>query len=585
MTEILYGESSSLLASLTIEEFQQFQIRTERNREEFIRALLESPPLMIFIGDSLSTDLDELVFSLKNLPDIREIPLIFIGEHERSFLFPGVVNFDRKSLASETAKVQIAQLLYRRRNTVQDGAFPGPGSPEGVKPEELIQTHAKDSLLNQIHEAYCLSELSSVNITAGEEFIRKMLGQIMMLLHTDFAFLRFSSQDGPVEFCCLAAGVDSIPEAQLHHEALRFIDAGMPAESEFGSQITYLSPLVIPETRGIGLIFSGILEREAVKLTSATAQRLTELVIRIIFNSNRFQKKERDTNAIFRAFTRFLPVEIINDLLIKDSTEDLMTGENRTIVVLFCHVRQFDLIMRENSPDQVVAFLNAHFTRMVDIIQKHGGAIDKFIGDAVYAIFGAPVSHPDNAERAARAALEMIARYPDTDTSGMKLPPGGFSIGVGLNEGKAIIGNIGCSVKFDYTAIGDTVNLAARLESLTKHYKVPILISEEVRLHLGESFYSRLVDIARVKGKSESTRIYSLETEPGKFSEEWRDFYEKGIRMYIIGNWRIALKYLTMALELIPGDFPTQQYFERCTRFQTAPPEEFWEGAVTLDFK
>nr|WP_246434078.1 adenylate/guanylate cyclase domain-containing protein [Spirochaeta isovalerica] len=261
-----------------------------------------------------------------------------------------------------------------------------------------------------------------------------------------------------------------------------------------------------------------------------------------------------------------------------------MTGEKRKIVVLFSHIRNFEYIAEHNSAENIVRFLNQHFTSMGSIIKDNGGTIDKFIGDAIFAIFGAPISYTDNCGRAARAAKEMIETYRKNNTSFMTLPSEGFHIGVGLNEGVAIIGNIGCSVKFDYTAIGDTVNLAARLESLCKHYHRHILISEVMYHQLKNDYFCRLVDVARVKGKTEPSRIYSLEIEPDLYPEKWRELYQKGLSMYLMGNWYLAIQYLEEALEILPEDFPTSQFLDRCEEYRSDPPDR-WDGAVTLNFK
>ncbi|MEA1911874.1 MAG: adenylate/guanylate cyclase domain-containing protein, partial [Spirochaetota bacterium] len=294
--------------------------------------------------------------------------------------------------------------------------------------------------------------------------------------------------------------------------------------------------------------------------------------------------KVNKTITIYRAFSHFLPEGIIDDLIHKDSEKELMTGEKRSIVVIFCHIKQFGKILEHNDPQAIVNFLNAHFTNMVTIIQSHGGIIDKFIGDAVFAIFGAPISYKDNALRAANASVEMIKKFKNIDTNKVKFTKEGFSIGIGINEGDAIIGNIGCSDKFDYTAIGDTVNLAARLESLTKHYKRNILISENINKKIDKLHFTRMVDTAKVKGKNQSTNIFSLEINPVPFTKDWADAYQKGLKMYHIGNWFTAREYFQIASEINPDDFPTIQYQQRCNMFIEAPPDN-WEGAVTLDFK
>jgi hypothetical protein len=178
----------------------------------------------------------------------------------------------------------------------------------------------------------------------------------------------------------------------------------------------------------------------------------------------------------------------------------------------------------------------------------------------------------------------MIETYREINIPGFQFPPEGFSIGVGLNEGQAIIGNIGCADKFDYTAIGDTVNLAARLESLTKHYHQDILISRVVYEQIRKTRYCRLIDRAKVKGKSESTDIYSLVVDPAPYTEKWRELYTRGLKMYTLGNWRTASDYFEAAQEILPDDFVCALLLDRCEQFQAEPPEN-WDGAVALNFK
>ncbi|MDC7219009.1 MAG: adenylate/guanylate cyclase domain-containing protein [Spirochaetales bacterium] len=583
MGDILYGESSQLMAALTINELKQFNPLWASTQEDFFKELYEKSPSLILLGDSLCPDIASLIFFLSSLPELREVPLVFMGDHEQAPLFPVKMSLGREDISRQETKIALAKILHQSRTHKTNRFLKTSENPDWPSSQNQMKAGSKASLLINIHEAYCARELGAVDVSSQKHFYQTLLQQTMSVLHSDFAYIRFETPLGPEEHF-YAKPMDQGEEKKLFTQC-RNLALNKEENKDFEKTLSYYDGLKIPEVRQRGVVISGKEGRKGAKITSQSRLKLTAHIVRMIALYNRFQKKKGETETIYSAFTKFLPPEIIDDLIIKDSDEDLMTGENRTIVVLFCHIRNFEQIMKENSPDNVVNFLNSHFSNMVEIIQWQGGAIDKFIGDAIYAIFGAPVSYPDNAARAARAAKMMIEEYPNTDTSYLKLPEGGFSIGVGLNRGKAIIGNIGCSEKFDYTAIGDTVNLAARLESLTKHYRVPILISEEVRNQLDREHYSRLVDIARVKGKSESTRIYSLEIEGERFSEDWRDSYEKGIRMYIIGNWRIALKYLNHALKLIADDFPTKQFIERCETFREKAPEGSWDGAVTLDFK
>ena len=289
---------------------------------------------------------------------------------------------------------------------------------------------------------------------------------------------------------------------------------------------------------------------------------------------------------VFRVFSRFVPSVVIEDLLRKRSAAALLTGEKRRIVALFSHVRDFSFYVEENDPKELVRFLNRHFSLYAKIIRKHGGFINKYIGDAVFAIFGAPVSHIDNARRALAAALEIekeLALLPPLE---LHYPAQGYRVGLGLNEGEAIVGNIGSRDSFDYTAIGDTINLAARLESLCKHYGTGVLLSDELRNALEaqhDPHQLRQVDRARVKGKQVATVFHTVYPE-GRVDPEFDRCYRKGLKMFRLGNWTTALEFFDKGLELQSGDFLCGLYSQRCREFMVSPPEG-WDGAITLGFK
>jgi len=304
----------------------------------------------------------------------------------------------------------------------------------------------------------------------------------------------------------------------------------------------------------------------------------------VVENSLLFNQALEMEEKIRNVFGKFVPREIIDDLVEKQSDEALLVGEKRKIVVLFSDIRSFTTISENNSAEAVVRFLNSHFTIMVDIIKKYGGSIDKFIGDAIFAIFGAPISYEDNAMRAVHAAREMIAARSSVDTEGLVLPEIGYDIGIGIHEGEAILGNIGSSEKFDYTAIGDTVNIASRLEGLTKHYHRKILLSEELSAKLDDTVTLREVDMVKVKGKLSATRLFSVEMEGDPEEDEARNFYEKGLKLYKLGNWDSAEDYFNQVLSLCPDDWLSGMFKERCITFRENPPEN-WDGSLALDFK
>ena len=220
---------------------------------------------------------------------------------------------------------------------------------------------------------------------------------------------------------------------------------------------------------------------------------------------------------------------------------------------------------------------------MVEVIKKHGGTIDKFIGDAIMALFGAPVSYADNAERALKAAFEMTALLPNISCDLIKIPEGlKFDIGTGIHYGEVIVGSIGCEEKSDYTVIGDSVNLSSRLEGLTKIYGSKIIVSEAVVDELKGKYNLLNVDTVKVKGKHTGVPIYRADLEP--LGDKYTSNYSKGLSLYTSGAWNLALGYFEKASKARENDKSSKLMIERCKEFIKNPPEN-WEGAISLTSK
>ena len=283
------------------------------------------------------------------------------------------------------------------------------------------------------------------------------------------------------------------------------------------------------------------------------------------------------------AFSRFVPIEIIDDLLASEAKKDTAVNEKRKVAILICDIRNFTTISEINEPENVVSFLNAYFTRMVEVIKKYGGTIDKFIGDAIMALFGAPVSYTDNAERALKAACEMTSLLPEISCDLIKIPEGlTFDIGTGVHYGEVIVGSIGCEDKSDYTVIGDSANLTSRLEGLTKIYGSKIIISQAVKDELKGKYNLLNVDTVKVKGKSKCVPVYRVDLDP--LPENYVSNYSKGLSLYKNGAWSLALGYFEKAAAVIDNDKSSNLMIERCKEFIQNPPKH-WEGAISLTSK
>jgi len=223
----------------------------------------------------------------------------------------------------------------------------------------------------------------------------------------------------------------------------------------------------------------------------------------------RYAQNARERSFLESAFERYLPREMVKAILRDPSALKLM-GDEREMTVLFADLRGFTTFSEGNSPATVVAHLNEHLTAMSDVIQKHGGTVDKFIGDAVMAFWGAPIPDADHAQHACAAAQEMLAILDRKNEERIVRGLAQVDMGIGINSGPMIVGNMGSSKRFNYTVIGDAVNLASRLESLTKDFNQRILVGPRTRELAAKAFGFLSLGDVTVKGKQERVPIFSL---------------------------------------------------------------------------
>lgn len=268
--------------------------------------------------------------------------------------------------------------------------------------------------------------------------------------------------------------------------------------------------------------------------------------------------------------------------------EDLLGGQDKPATILFSDVRSFTTLTEELGPQGTVLMLNEYFTIMVDCITKQGGMLDKFIGDAIMAAFGIPLSHDDDPDRAMRASIDMISslwRWNIERVAKSQMP---IDMGIGLNTGNIVSGNIGSPKRMDYTMIGDGVNLAARLESACKQYKARILISEFTQAALKGVYRSREVDKVIVQGKTEPVGVFEVldfhndETFPNVM--EVLNYFKDGIGKYRNGDWDPAIKSFREAEKLNPDDFVSKMYVERCLALKKKKPKD-WDGVWVMTSK
>lgn len=225
----------------------------------------------------------------------------------------------------------------------------------------------------------------------------------------------------------------------------------------------------------------------------------------------RFFTTEKERRAVRNTFSKYVSPHILNQLL-EHPEKVVLGGEERGVTVLFSDIRGFTSISEKTTPTELVRILNKYFSTVTKKIIENGGVLDKYIGDAIMAFWGAPLPDEKQADKAVKAAKEMIGELKNLNKELLATGDPEIKIGVGIYTGPAVVGNVGSEHRFDYTVIGDTVNAASRLEGLTKEYQVPIIIGETTKNKLTENFSLKPLGKASVKGKSQTISIYAVET-------------------------------------------------------------------------
>ena len=269
--------------------------------------------------------------------------------------------------------------------------------------------------------------------------------------------------------------------------------------------------------------------------------------------------------------------------------DDILGGQSVEATMLFSDIRSFTTLTEELGAQGTVALLNEYFTLMVNCIAHEGGMLDKFIGDAIMAEFGIPVSHGDDADRALRAAIAMITELRALNQQRQSRGQKPVLMGIGLNTDTVVSGNIGSPKRMDYTVIGDGVNLASRLESACKEYSAQIIISENTVRKLKGTYRMREIDKVVVKGKTAPVAVFEVldyhsdETFP-HLSEVLNQF-RGGLKYYRGGEFDRAINSFGEALALHPSDKLSATYIERCDYLKAHPPGASWDGVWVMKSK
>ncbi|MBU0993367.1 MAG: adenylate/guanylate cyclase domain-containing protein [Proteobacteria bacterium] len=309
------------------------------------------------------------------------------------------------------------------------------------------------------------------------------------------------------------------------------------------------------------------------------------LLIFIILSLFNYFFEGREKHFIHKAFGHYVSPHVVN-ALVKRPDKLSLKGEQKELTIFFSDIRDFTTISESMNSHQLGILLNEYLTAMSTIVMEYEGMVDKFIGDAIMAIWGAPLDDENHARNAARASLKMMETLTKLQVHWESQGFPKIDIGIGVNTGMVSVGNFGSHARFDYTVIGDNVNLASRLEGLNKMYGTKIIISEFTKMAIGDSFSCRLIDLVKVKGKKESTKIFELVCEGSPDPEKKKEIvmFEEALSDYHSRKFKDAYNKLETLNHMYARTLYTG-YLDRIDQYFENPPPEDWDGAFVFKRK
>lgn len=400
------------------------------------------------------------------------------------------------------------------------------------------------------------------------------------------------------------------------HQGDNYIATFRPFPDNFGRDWTL--GIIVPEEDFIGpiarihettLLFSFWLLIIGGFLTSTLARELTEPIKSITHEAEKIQKLNFEGEIDIRspiteiramgeamnsmkkalgAFKKYVPSEIVQGLVNRQD-EARLEAHAEEITLMFTDISNFSMIAEKVSPSQLMEQLSQYFDCIAALIHRHGGMIDKYIGDSVMAFWGVSQANQKQAHQACLAAVEIIDAINKMNEKWRQQGNEIFATRIGINTGVSLVGNFGSSDRFNYTAIGDNVNLASRLEGLNKMYETEIIVSESTAKAAGAEFIFRPLDLVAVKGRHGSVKVFQLlGLKDSADAELWQQVValsEDALQSYLNREWRTSYEQFQKLLEILHEDPAAEMYMSRCRELHTNPPGPDWDGVFRVQSK
>ena len=449
---------------------------------------------------------------------------------------------------------------------------------------------------------------STLGLPAGLKYSGSLKGKIVLIgssmheLHDNFPtpFMEHRNNSGQEVLA-------EMPGVEIHANALQTILSGnyLKTLSRFSTLLIllFLSALIFLSTRLASTLLSAILGVVLIivyTVINAWAFSANNIILPVMapvltllfaytgFTVYNYFLSLQEKKMLRGAFAYYVPETVIQDIV--NNPEKLkLGGEERVVTVMFTDVAGFTTISEALKPRELVGLLNEYLTAMTDIVLKHKGVIDKYEGDAIMAEFGVPVPFEEHARAACSTALEMQHQLRLMRKAWAKRGMPELSARVGINTGEVIVGNMGSRDVFDYTVMGDHVNLGARLEGANKFYGTNIMISEFTHEVVRDHFLTRPLDLIRVKGKKKPVEVFELvAANDTKFTDNFfklMELFGRGIAAYRNQKWMDAADIFSYCLKLFPEDKPSEIYYKRCFEYKQNPPGNDWDGVTIMTEK